>query len=159
MTIIAATTMAAMTLVAVPPPHPSRSKIVAVASTAMIDKKVSQPIETSHEMTPGTFCPVTPKAARDKIIVGAEPRLPAIAMIPQSTKETTTPSEGDEDACQKEMPKPRTNAAYEIPKTETLAANHGQKRSFGDAVRSDSSMISMPVVSTPSFAHRRRVHP
>lgn len=36
-----------------------------------------------------------------------------------------------------------------MPKTETLAANHGQKRSRGRAVRSDSSMISMPVVSTP----------
>ena len=37
-----------------------------------------------------------------------------------------------------------------MPKTDTLAANHGQNRSRGRAVRSDSSMISMPVVSTPS---------
>ena len=37
-----------------------------------------------------------------------------------------------------------------MPNTDTLAANHGQNRSRGRAVRSDSSMISMPVVSTPS---------
>jgi hypothetical protein len=37
-----------------------------------------------------------------------------------------------------------------MPKTDTLAANHGQNRSLGWAVRSDSSMISMPVVSIPS---------
>src|SRR6478735_1932926 len=37
-----------------------------------------------------------------------------------------------------------------MPNTDTFAANHGQNRSRGRAVRSDSSMISMPVVSTPS---------
>src|SRR4051812_39565515 len=37
-----------------------------------------------------------------------------------------------------------------MPKTDTLAANHGQNRSRGRAVRWDSEMISMPVVSTPS---------
>jgi hypothetical protein len=42
---------------------------------------------------------------------------------------------------------------YFSPNTETLAANHGQKGAEGRAVRSASSMISMPVVSTP----RRRV--
>ena len=115
----------------------------------MMARKVSQPIETSHEMTPGTFCPCTPKAARDRIMVGAEPRLPAIAMMPQRAKDTTTPMTVTRIACQKEMPKPRTNAAYDMPKTETLAANHGQKRSRGAAVRSASVMISMPVVSTP----------
>ena len=35
-----------------------------------------------------------------------------------------------------------------MPKTDTFAANHGQNRSRGRAVRSDSAMISMPVVST-----------
>ena len=96
---------------AVPPPQPSWSKIVAVASTARIARKVSQPIETSHEMTPGTFCPLTPNAARDSTMVGAEPRLPAIAMIPQSANETTMPTTVTTTACQNEMPKPRTNAA------------------------------------------------
>ena len=37
-----------------------------------------------------------------------------------------------------------------MPNTDTFAANQGQKRSLGEAVRSASSMISMPVVSTPS---------
>ena len=34
-----------------------------------------------------------------------------------------------------------------MPNTDTLAANHGQNRSRGFAVRSDSPMISMPAVS------------
>ena len=106
-----ATTAAATTLVAVPPPQPSCSKIVAVASTARIARKVSQPIEVSQEMTPGTFCPVTPKAARDRIIVGAEPRLPAMAMMPQRANDTMTPTTVTSAACQNEMPKPSTKAA------------------------------------------------
>ena len=106
-----ATTAAATILVVVPPPQPSCSKIVAVASTARMARKVSQPIEVSHETTPGTFCPFTPKAARDRIIVGAEPRLPAIAMMPHKANETMTPTTVTSTACQNEMPKPSTNAA------------------------------------------------
>ena len=94
-----------MTWVVVPDAQPSRSKTVVVASTARMARKVSQPIETSHEMTPGTFCPVTPKAARLSTIVGAEPRLPAIAMTPQRAKETTIPTRATSTPCQNEMPK------------------------------------------------------
>ena len=101
----AATTTAATTFVAVPPPQPSRSKIVEVASTARIARNVSHPIETSQEMTPGSFCPVTPNAARLRIIVGAEPRLPAIAMIPHRAKDTTMPTIATSTPCQNEMPK------------------------------------------------------
>ena len=106
-----ATTAAATTLVVVPPPQPSWVKIVEVASTARMARKVSQPIEVSHEMTPGSFCPFTPKAARDRIIVGADPRLPAIAMMPHRANETMTPTTVTSTACQNEMPKPSTNAA------------------------------------------------
>ena len=56
-------------------------------------------------MTPGTFCPVTPKAARLSTIVGAEPRLPAIAMTPHRAKETTIPTRATSTPCQNEMPK------------------------------------------------------
>lgn len=35
-----------------------------------------------------------------------------------------------------------------MPKTEMFAANHGQNRSEGFAVRSDSGTMSMPRVST-----------
>ena len=35
-----------------------------------------------------------------------------------------------------------------MPKTEMFAANHGQNKSEGFAVRSDSGTISMPRVST-----------
>ena len=101
----AATTTVATTLVPVPPPQPRRSKIVAVASTARIDRNVSQPMETSHEMTPGTFCPSTPNAARLSIMVGAEPRLPAIAMSPHSRNETMMPTTATSTPCQNEIPK------------------------------------------------------
>ena len=66
---------------------------------------INQPIDTSHEITPGTFWPVTPKAARLRIIVGALPRLPAIAMTPHSAKDTTIPTSATSTPCQKEMPK------------------------------------------------------
>ena len=87
-----ATTTIAMTLVGVPPPSPSSRMTVAVARVAMIARKVSQPIETIHETTPGSFCPRTPKAAREMTIVGAEPRLPATATRPQRRKEMTIPT-------------------------------------------------------------------
>ncbi len=100
-----ATTTVAPIFVPVPPPQPSRVKMVAVARVARMARKVSHPIEVSHEMTPGTFCPVTPNAARDRIIVGAEPRLPAMAMTPQRRNETTIPTTATASDCQKEMPK------------------------------------------------------
>ena len=107
----AATTTQATTLVPVPPPQPSCLKIVAVASVARIARKVSHPIEVSQEMTPGTFCPVTPKAARDRTMVGAEPRLPAIAISPQSRNDTTTPTTVTSTACQNEISNPSTKPA------------------------------------------------
>ena len=131
------------------PSPPSCVMTVAVASTAMIARNVSQPIEVSHETMPGTFWPCTPKAARESTMVGAEPRLPAIAISPHSRNDTTMPMIDTIVACQNEMPKPSTNDPYDMPNTDTFAANHGQNRSRGFAVRSDSGMISMPVVSTP----------
>ena len=94
-----------------------------------------------------------------------EPRLPAIAISPHSANETTMPTIETIVACQNEMPKPSTNDPYDTPNTETLAANHGQNRSRGFAVRSDSGMISMPARSisagpssifsdTPPYWHR-----
>src|SRR6476661_7357631 len=88
---VAVTTQATI-LVPVPPPHPSCLKMVAVASVAVIARNVSQPIEVSHDTTPGTFWSVTPKAARDRTMVGAEPRLPAMAMTPHRRNDTTTPT-------------------------------------------------------------------
>ena len=95
----------------VPEDQPSRAKTVAVASTARIARKVSQPIETSHDTTPGTFWPSTPKAARLSTMVGAEPRLPAIATTPQSANDTTIPTSATSTPCQKEMPKYRMKPA------------------------------------------------
>src|SRR5690606_16641201 len=96
---------------------------------------------------PGTFCPCTPNAARESTIVGADPRLPAIAISPHSANETTMPMIETMVACQNDTPNPSTNEPYDRPNTDTFAANHGQNRSRGFAVRSDSGMISMPACS------------
>ena len=48
---------------------------------------VSQPTVSSQEIAVGSLLPRTPNAARESTIVGAEPRLPASAMKPQSRNE------------------------------------------------------------------------
>ena len=95
----AATTSSATTLVAVPPPHPSRSKTVAVASVARIVSAVSQPTVSSQEIAVGSLLPRTPYAARESTIVGAEPRLPASATMPQSRNENRIPTTPATTAC------------------------------------------------------------
>ena len=145
----------AMTVTAVPGAAPSCRSTVFVASTAMMERNVSHPMEVSQEMMPGTFCPCTPNAARERTIVGAEPRLPATAIRPQRKNENVTPTAVTRAACQNEMPNHRMNEPYEIPKTEMLAANHGQNRSDGFAVRSDSGTMSIPrdsISGVPSIA-------
>src|SRR6478736_7037938 len=97
------------------PSPPSCVMTVAVASTAMMARNVSQPIDVSHDTMPGTFCPCTPNAARESTMVGADPRLPAIAMSPHSRNDTTMPTTETIVACQNEMPKPSTNDPYDMP--------------------------------------------
>ncbi len=106
----AVTTISAMTFVAVPPPQPSRSNTVAVASVARMISTVSQPTVSSQEIADGSLLPRTPKAARPSTMVGIEPRLPATAMNPQSRNEITMPTSPAAAACQNEMPKPSSNA-------------------------------------------------
>src|ERR1017187_2758815 len=108
-TVSALTTTSAMTLVAAPPPHPRRSNTVAVARVARMISTVSQPTVSSQEIAAGSFLPRTPKAARLSTMVGADPRLPATAMNPQSRKETMMPTSPAPIACQNEMPKPSSN--------------------------------------------------
>src|SRR3954447_750064 len=98
----AATASRATTLVAVPPPQPSWVNTVAVASVASETSTVSQPTVSTQESTAGTRLPFTPNAARLSTRVGAEPRLPAIAMNPQSRKDTTMPTTPATTACQAE---------------------------------------------------------
>ncbi len=66
-------------------------------------------------------------------MVGADPRLPAIAMSPHRANDTTMPMTATTVACQSEIPKPSRKDPYDIPNTETLAANQGQNRSRGGA--------------------------
>ena len=95
--------------VGVPPPQPRRSNTVAVASVANAVSTVSQPTVSSHEIADGSRLPRTPKAARESSIVGADPRLPAMAMNPHSRNEKRMPATPATSACQNEMPKPRVN--------------------------------------------------
>ena len=106
----AATTSSAMTFVGVPPPSPSRSKTVAVASVARMTSTVSQPTVSSHEIAVGSLLPRTPNAARESTIVGAEPRLPASAMKPQSRNENRMPITPATTAWPNEMEKPNVKA-------------------------------------------------
>ncbi len=99
-------TTVAISFVDVPPPQPSLSKTVAVARTAMIERNVSQPIDSSHDTTPGTFWPWTPNAARDRTMVGTDPRLPAMAMMPQSRNDSGIPMTATSTPCQNDTPKP-----------------------------------------------------
>ena len=109
-TVRALTTMSAITLTPVPPPQPSRSNTVAVASVARMISTVSQPTVSSQEMSEGSLLPRTPNAARPSTMVGAEPRFPATAMKPQSRNDTMMPISPSATACQNETPKSSTNA-------------------------------------------------
>ncbi len=129
---------------------PSAPITVAVAWTAMIARKVSQPTVRIHEIAAEMRLPLKPKAARDSTSVGAEPRLPAIAMSPQTRKDRATPTTDTMTAWVRDRPKPRTHEPQEIPRTEMFAANHGMNRSEGFPLRSDSGMTSRPAISTAS---------
>src|SRR5919202_5370613 len=149
-TITAATTRNATILTALPLPAPSRSNTVAVASVASAVSAVSQPTSSRYDTAAGSPLPCTPNAARDTTIVGADAVLPESATKPTSRNEKAMPTTAATTPCQNDTPKPSTNEPYEIPSTDTFAANHGQKRSRGRPLRSASSTTSMPRVSSPS---------
>ena len=98
--------------------HCRQANLAALASAALLlgvlaaeaaPKPVKQvPLPRPKPVaTPPKAAPVaaSPKAARLRIIVGAEPRLPAIAISPHSRKETTMPTTATSTPCQKEIPK------------------------------------------------------
>jgi hypothetical protein len=82
--------------------------------------------------------PLTPKAARDKIIVGAFDFLPASELIPTTRKDKTVPIIAAKVACLNEIPKPKKNEPYERARSETFAPHQGQKSDLADPLRSDS---------------------
>src|SRR6478609_3438794 len=106
----AATTTSATTCTPVPPPQPSASTTVAVARVASAVRIVSQPTVSSQDSTAATRLPCTPSAARDSTIVGADPRLPASATIPQSRNENTMPTTLATTAWPNDTPKSSTHA-------------------------------------------------
>ena len=89
---------------------PTRVRTVSVASVASETKTVSQPTKIKYENRPGTMLPLTPKAARDSVIVGAFARLPASELMPTKKKDATVPIIAANVACQKDIPNPRKNA-------------------------------------------------
>ena len=105
----AATTSSATIFTTGPPPQPSCVNTVAVASVASTVRTVSQPTVSTQEIAVASQLPRTPNAARLRIIVGADPRLPATATKPQSRNEKTMPTTPAIAACQNEMPKPSVN--------------------------------------------------
>ena len=109
-TVISETTTRATILVAVPPPQPSRVNTVAVASVARMTRTVSQPTVSSQDSPAGSRLPRTPNAARESTMVGADPRLPASAITPQSAKEITMPITPASTAWAKDTPKPSVKA-------------------------------------------------
>jgi hypothetical protein len=106
----AATKTSAASLVRKPPCHPNLVKTVAVANTAREARTVSQPTRSSQEMADGTRLPLTPNAARLKVIVGACPRLPDKETRPQNRNEMTMPTTPTATAWGNEIPKPRRKA-------------------------------------------------
>ena len=116
------------------------SKTVPVASVASETRTVSQPTKTKYESSPGNKFPLTPNAARERVMVGALERLPASELTPTNANEPKVPITAAIVACQKEIPKPRKNAPYERASRETFAPAHGQKRSLAFPRRSDSPM-------------------
>src|SRR6476620_3542546 len=116
-------TSRATSVVTPPLLRPSWSKACAGASVAGETSAVSQPTVSTQDSTEGTRLPLTPKAARLSTRVGAEPRLPAMAIRPQSRNETTIPTTPATTACQKEMPKPSRNEPYARTKTLTFDTN------------------------------------
>src|SRR5258708_1209707 len=121
----ATTTITAMIFVPVPPPQPRCAKTGAIASVARIISTVSQPTVRSHETTVGSLLPRTPNGALLSTIVGADPRLPAIATNPHSRKEMMIPATLTHSACQNEIPNPSTNDPWPSPTTTTSPPTPG----------------------------------
>ena len=80
-----------------------------MASVANAVSTVSQPTVRIHEIADGNRLPRTPNAARESSIVGADPRLPAIATNPHSRNENRIPTTPATSACQNEMPNASVN--------------------------------------------------
>jgi hypothetical protein len=91
---------------------------------------------------------LTPKAAREIVMVGALARLPASELMPTKKKEAIVPIIAAKVACQKEIPNPRKNDPYESASKETFAAAHGQNSERADPLRSFCAMKLVPLISS-----------
>jgi hypothetical protein len=91
---------------------------------------------------------LTPKAAREIVMVGALARLPARELIPTKKKEAIVPIIAANVACQKEIPNPRKNDPYESASKDTFAAAQGQKSERAVPLRSFCAMKLVPLISS-----------
>ena len=123
---------------------PTLVNTVSVAKVARETKTVSQPTNIKYERSPGTIFPLTPKAALDKVMVGALARLPARDEIPTKKKLLSVPITAAKVACQNEIPNPKKNEPYESARNETFAAAHGQNNDLAEPLRSDSFIKLIP---------------
>ena len=86
---------------------PIRVNTVPEASVANETKTVSHPTNIKYDNKPGNRFPLTPKAARESVMVGALARLPASDEIATIEKLPMVPITAAAVACQKEIPNPR----------------------------------------------------
>ena len=118
------------------------------AYAAVVVLTVSQPTRDSHEITVGPWLPRGPKTARERVMLGAPPHLPATLISPTRANDPNEPIAATSSACQMFMPRSATRVAPSgSPRIEMLAANHTQKSWRGPPVRSAGGTGSMPLVS------------
>jgi hypothetical protein len=82
---------------------PTRTSTVREAKVASATNTVSHPTNVRYERNPGRTFPFTPKAARERVMVGALERLPAIELTATRPKELIVPTQAATTACQKEI--------------------------------------------------------
>ena len=134
----------------VPPPQPSRSNTVAVASVARIVSTVSQPTVSNQDTSDGSLLPRTPNAARLSTIVGAEPRLPASAISPQSRNENTIPISAGDHRLPERDPEAERERAVAQAQHRDVRPEPGPEQLTRPALRSSSAITFSPLLSTAS---------
>lgn len=124
-------------------------RIASSAYAAVVVFTTSQPTRDSHDTSVGPWLPRGPNTARDRVMLGAPPHLPATLMSPTTANDPKEPMAPTSTACQMFMPRSATSVAPRgSPRMEMLAANHTQKSWSGLPFRSPSGTGSMPRVST-----------
>src|SRR3569833_2405459 len=138
------------TVSAEPVPTPkAMCRIASRAYAAVVVLTTSQPPRDSQDTSVGPWLPRGPKTARDRVMLGAPPHLPATLMSPTTANDPKEPMAPTSTACQMFRPRSATRVAPRgRARTEMLAANQTQKSWSGLPSRSPSGTGSMPRAAT-----------